>query len=155
MLGPKVLICKPGDPEAKGAIERLHDYLERSFLPGRTFDSPADFNTQLQAWLQLANRRRKRSLGCAPVDRIAADKAALPPVPPVPPANGWEITLRLPRDHYVRLDSNDYSVHPTVIGRRILVVSTWTGSGCGAKEAWLPTMDGSGPGIKLSPTLPM
>jgi transposase len=32
-----VWICKPGDPEAKGGIERLHDYLERSFLPGRTF----------------------------------------------------------------------------------------------------------------------
>ena len=29
--------------------------------------------------------------------------------------------MRLPRDHYVRLDSNDYSVHPTVIGRRIEV----------------------------------
>jgi transposase len=66
VLGAKVLICKPGDPEAKGIIERLHDYLERSFLPGRSFTGPADFNTQLQAWLGIANRRRKRSLGCGP-----------------------------------------------------------------------------------------
>ena len=29
--------------------------------------------------------------------------------------------MRLPRDHYVRLDSNDYSVHPAVVGRRIEV----------------------------------
>jgi transposase len=50
VLGTKVLIRKPGDPEAKGIIERLHDYLERSFPPGRSFTSPADFNTQLQAW---------------------------------------------------------------------------------------------------------
>jgi transposase len=121
VLGVKVLICKPGDPEAKGGIERLHDYLERSFLPGRSFDSPADFNTQLQAWLQLANTRRKRSLGCAPADRIAADKAAMLSLPPVPPATGWEHTLRLPRDHYVRLDSNDYSVHPSAVGRRVLI----------------------------------
>jgi transposase len=121
VLGAKVLICKPGDPEAKGIIERLHDYLERSFLPGRTFTSPADFNNQLQAWLQLANTRRKRSLGCAPAERIAADKAAMLALPPVPPATGWQHTMRLPRDHYVRLDSNDYSVHPTAIGRRILV----------------------------------
>ena len=35
-LGAKVLICRPADPEAKGLIERAHDYLERSFLPGRT-----------------------------------------------------------------------------------------------------------------------
>jgi transposase len=121
VLGVKVLICKPADPEAKGGIERLHDYLERSFLPGRTFGSPADFNIQLQAWLQLANRRRKRSLGCAPADRIAADRAAMLALPPVPPATGWEHTLRLPRDHYIRLDSNDYSVHPSAVGRRVLV----------------------------------
>jgi transposase len=121
VLGVKVIICKPGDPEAKGGIERLHDYLERSFLPGRSFGSAADFNTQLQAWLQLANRRRKRSLGCAPTDRIAADKAAMLTLPPVPPTTGWESTLRLPRDHYVRLDSNDYSVLPSAVGRRVLV----------------------------------
>ena len=42
-------------------------------------------------------------------------------VPPVAPATGWCTSLRLPRDHYVRLDSNDYSVHPAVIGRRVLV----------------------------------
>jgi transposase len=121
VLGAKVIICKPADPEAKGIIERLHDYLERSFLPGRSFDSPADFNTQLSRWLQLANTRRKRSLGCAPADRIAADKAAMLALPPVPPATGWEHTLRLPRDHYVRLGSNDYSVHPSAVGRRVLV----------------------------------
>jgi transposase len=121
VLGAKVLICKPADPESKGIIERLHDYLERSFLPGRSFCSPLDFNFQLQAWLGIANRRRKRSLGCAPADRIAADKAAMLPLPPVPPTTGWETTLRLPRDHYIRLDSNDYSVHPSAVGRRVLV----------------------------------
>jgi transposase len=121
VLGAKVLICKPADPEAKGGIERLHDYLERSFLPGRTFTSALDFNTQLRDWLGIANRRRKRSLGCAPADRIAADKAAMLALPPVPPVTGWENRLRLPRDHYVRLDSNDYSVHPSAVGRRILV----------------------------------
>jgi transposase len=121
VLGAKVLICKPADPEAKGGIERLHDYLERSFLPGRTFTSPLDFNTQLRDWLGIANRRRKRSLGCAPADRIAADKAAMLALPPVPPVTGWENRLRLPRDHYVRLNSNDYSVHPSAVGRRILV----------------------------------
>ena len=29
----------------------------------------------------------------------------------------------MPRDHYIRLDSNDYSVHPGVIGRRVEVVA--------------------------------
>ena len=42
-------------------------------------------------------------------------------LPPVAPATGWRTATRLPRDHYVRLDSNDYSVHPAVIGRRVEV----------------------------------
>ncbi len=118
-LGAKVLVCKPADPEAKGLIERCHDYLERSFLPGRSFSCPTDFNGQLRQWLAVANTRPKRALGCAPADRIAADRAAMLGLPPVPPVTGWASTTRLARDHYLRLDSNDYSVHPTVIGRRV------------------------------------
>jgi transposase len=122
-LGAKVIICRPGDPEAKGLIERAHDYLERSFLPGRRFASPADFNTQLAAWLATVNHRPRRVLGCAPTDRIVADRAAMLVLPPVPPAVGWRVATRLPRDHYVRLDSNDYSVHPSAIGRRVEVLA--------------------------------
>src|SRR5215468_6108766 len=122
-LAAKVIVCKPADPEAKGLIERAHDYLERSFLPGRTFAGPADFNAQLQQWLAVVNARRRRALGCAPTDRIAADKAAMLALPPVPPATGWRFSVRLARDHYIRLDSNDYSVHPAVIGRRIEVIA--------------------------------
>jgi len=122
-LAVKVLVCKPADPEAKGLIERAHDYLERSFLPGRTFTGPADFNAQLQQWLQIVNARHRRALGCAPTDRITVDRQAMLPLPPVAPATGWRSSLRLPRDHYIRLDSNDYSVHPSVIGRRIEVIA--------------------------------
>src|SRR3712207_1680131 len=43
-------------------------------------------------------------------------------LPPVAPATGWRSSTRLARDHYVRLDSNDYSVHPAVIGRRVEVI---------------------------------
>lgn len=121
-LGTKVIVLRPRQPEHKGIIERAHDYLERSFLPGRDFSGPEDFNAQLQAWLALTNRRPRRVLGCAPTDRIGADKAAMLTLPPVAPATGWRASTRLPRDHYVRIDSNDYSVDPGVIGRRIELV---------------------------------
>ncbi len=45
------------------------------------------------------------------------------PLPPVAPVTGWRHWSRLPRDHYVRLDANDYSVHPSAIGRRIEVIA--------------------------------
>ena len=123
VLGTKVIVLKPAEPERKGIIERAHDYLERSFLPGRVFTGPADFNAQLQGWLAQVNTRRRRALGCAPTDRIGADRQAMLTLPPVAPAVGWRSSTRLARDHYVRLDSNDYSVHPGVIGRRIEVIA--------------------------------
>jgi transposase len=122
-LATKVVICRPADPEAKGLVERLHDYLERSFLPGRDFASPADFNAQIQEFLARANTRHHRRLGCWPADRVDADRAAMLALPPVAPVVGWHHSTRLPRDYYVRLDANDYSVHPEVIGRRIEVAA--------------------------------
>lgn len=121
VLGAKVIICRPADPETKGITERNNGYLETSFLPGRSFSSPADFNAQLAEWLGLANGRVKRTLGCAPSERIEADRAAMLALPPVAPVTGWANSLLLPRDHYVRVAANDYSVDPAVIGRRVQV----------------------------------
>jgi transposase len=118
-LAAKVQICKPADPEAKGLVERLHDYLERSFLPGRVFASPADFNDQLGDFLARANQRHHRALGCRPIERLDGDRLAMLSLPAVSPVTGWRSATRLPRDHYLRLDGNDYSVHPAAIGRRV------------------------------------
>jgi hypothetical protein len=62
-------------------------------------------------------------------------------LPPVAPVTGWRLATRLPRDHYVRVDSNDYSVHPSVIGRMAGIAAgleevTVT---CGGRQvAWHP-----------------
>ncbi len=74
----------------------------------------------------LANGRHHRRLGARPVDRFDADRAAMLTLPPVAPVTGWRLCTRLPRDHYVRLDANDYSVHPSVIGRRVDVAADLT-----------------------------
>lgn len=123
VLGIGVRQCRPRDPEAKGLVERANGYLETSFLPGRTFTGPGDFNAQLADWLQLANRRQHRALGCRPIERWAADRGAMLALPPVAPQLGWQARVRLPRDHYVRLGSNDYSVDPVAVGRFVDVVA--------------------------------
>jgi hypothetical protein len=43
-------------------VERANGYLEISFLPGRVFVSPDDFNAQLNEWLVRANTRTVRSI---------------------------------------------------------------------------------------------
>jgi hypothetical protein len=86
-------------------------------MPGRDFESPADFNIQFDQWLTIANGRVVRTIKARPVDLLDADRAAMLPLPPVPPAVGWVNRVRLGRDYYVRIDSNDYSVDPAVIGR--------------------------------------
>jgi transposase len=121
VLGIAVHQCRPRDPEAKGLVERANGYLETSFLPGRVFAGPGDFNVQLAGWLVRANARHHRVLGCRPDQRWPADRAAMLSLPPVAPVLGWCTSLRLPRDHYVRVASNDYSVDPAVVGRRVEV----------------------------------
>ena len=106
VLGAKVVICRPADPEAKGLLERTHDHYETSFLPGRSFTGPTDFNTQFSSWVATSNQRTMRVLGCRPADRVGADKAAMLALPPVAPVTGWHLGTRLARDHYVRVDGN-------------------------------------------------
>jgi transposase len=119
-LGMGAVICKPGDPEAKGLVERANGYLETSFLPGRRFSGPQDFNAQLGTWLKKkANTRMHSTLRCSPADRIAEDRAAMMALPPVLPDPAWRETKRLGRDHWVRIGTCDYSVHPRAIGRRV------------------------------------
>jgi len=43
-------------------------------------------------------------------------------LPPLAPPAGLRLRVRLPRDYYVRVHGNDYSVHPAAIGRMVDVL---------------------------------
>ena len=118
-LATKVVQLRPYDPESKGIVERRNGWMETSFMPGRTFTSPADFNTQLQDWLQNANARVVRTIKARPVDLIDHDRSRMLALPPIPLQVGWRERIRLGRDYYVRLAASDYSVDPTAIGRLV------------------------------------
>jgi hypothetical protein len=83
------------------------------------FESPTDFNAQLTDWLVRANSRTVRAIAARPVDLIDTDRAAMHPLPTVAPAAGFSAHVRLPRDYYLRVLGNDYSVDPRVIGRMV------------------------------------
>nr|WP_198413801.1 hypothetical protein [Cryobacterium sp. TMT2-15-1] len=122
-LATRLVLLPPRHPESKGVVERRNGWFETSFMPGRSFASPADFNDQFTEWLGHANARVVRTIKAAPVDRLEADRAAMLPLPPIPLHLGWRNSVRLGRDYYVRLDTNDYSVDPTVIGRLVDVAA--------------------------------
>lgn len=122
-LATRVHQLKPHDPESKGIVERRNGFFETSFMPGRSFVSPADFNAQFNDWLERANRRTVRTLKARPIDLVDVDRAAMLALPPIPPRVGWSNTIRLGRDYYVRVDTNDYSVDPNAIGRLVVVTA--------------------------------
>ncbi len=121
-LGMGSIVLAKGHPERKGIVERTNGYLETSFMPGRCFADPDDFNTQLGDWLETkANVRAHSGLRCRPSERVDEDLAAMLALPPVLPDMDWQADLRLPADHWVRHHTNDYSVHPRAVGRRVHV----------------------------------
>ena len=121
-LGMGSIVLAKGHPERKGVVERTNGYLETSFMPGRTFADRDDFNTQLADWLETkANVRVHSGLRCRPSERIDEDLAAMMVLPPLLPDMNAHRDLRLPADHWVRHQTNDYSVHPKAVGRRVHV----------------------------------
>ncbi|MGD9999792.1 MAG: IS21 family transposase [Acidimicrobiia bacterium] len=131
-LATRVHQLRPHDPESKGVVERRNGFFETSFMPGRSFTSPADFNSQFADWLERANRRVVRTIQARPIDLVDADRAAMLALPSIPPTVGWSNTIRLGRDYYVRVDTNDYSVDPTAIGRQSPSPPIWNVSVSGS-----------------------
>jgi transposase len=122
-LATRIVLLRPRDPESKGVVERRNGFFETSFMPGRHFASPADFNDQFTDWLTTANARVVRTIKSRPVDLLEADQAAMLALPPAVMHLGWRNHVRLGRDYYVRIDTNDYSVHPRAIGARVDVAA--------------------------------
>ena len=116
-LGTRIRLLPARDPESKGITERNNEFFETSFLPGRSFTGPQDFNAQLRDWLPRPNARVVRATGARRIDALPVDLAAMTALPPVAPVVGLTNRVRLARDYYVRLDTDDYSVDPNVIGR--------------------------------------
>ena len=114
--------CAPADPQAKGVVERLQDFIERSFEPGRAFANELDFQLQLDAWFaERANVRHHKTLRCRPVDRLLEEQEVMALLPGTAPDTDRRWVLRVPPDPHLRFDTCDYSLDPGLVGRRVEV----------------------------------
>jgi transposase len=111
--------CAPADPQAKGVVERLQDYLERNFERGRRFANQLDFQLQLDDWFERANARQHKTLRCRPIDRLLEERRLMAPLPRRPPDVDRRWMLRVAPDPYLRFDTCDYSLDPALVGRRV------------------------------------
>jgi transposase len=112
--------CERGDPQAKGVVERLQDFIERSFEPGRVAANELDYQLQLDCWFDTrANPRMHKTLRCRPIDRLLEERQVMAPVPASAPDIDRRWVLRVPPDPYLRFDSCDYSLDPALVGRPV------------------------------------
>ncbi|MCA1698825.1 MAG: IS21 family transposase, partial [Actinobacteria bacterium] len=111
--------CDARDPQAKGVVERLQDFMERSFEPGRCFANELDFQLQLDCWFdERANARMHKTLRARPIDRLIEERGVMAPLP-APPDVDRRWVRRVPPDPFLRFDTCDYSLDPGLVGRRV------------------------------------
>jgi transposase len=113
--------CEAADPQAKGAVERLQGYAETNFEPGRRFANELDFQDQLDAWFAKVNARTHKTLRVRPVDRLATELDVMACLPRAMPDTTRRWVTRVPPDPHLRFDTNDYSLDPALVGRRVEV----------------------------------
>ncbi len=124
-LGAKVVPLRPGDPQAKGQVERTNGYLDGSFLSLRSFTDIADLQIQHDDWAAtIAFRRHHRRVGAIVADAWAVERGFLRALPDPAPDTTCHTEARITRDGFCRIGDVDYSVPPGLSGRRVQITSS-------------------------------
>jgi hypothetical protein len=87
------------------------------------FANELDFQDQFDAWSVKANARTHKTLRARPVDRLAPEHEVMAPLPERMPDTSRRWTMRVPPDPHLRFDTNDYSLDPGLVGRRVEVTA--------------------------------
>jgi hypothetical protein len=66
-----------------------------------------------------ANARHHRTLRCRPIDRLIEERAVMAALPASLPDTDRRWVPRVPPDPYLRFDTGDYSLDPTLVGWRV------------------------------------
>jgi hypothetical protein len=121
-LGFEFLAHRVNDPNRKGRIERPFAWIERNFLPGRSFASFDDLNAQALSWcVEVANAKPRRALGMPAEAAYVLEKPHLGSLPTVLPAV-YEVFDRVVDLYgFVSVDTNRYSVPERLVGKTVTV----------------------------------
>jgi transposase len=118
----KPVLCRPGQPQEKGRIERAISYIKRNFLAGRSFAGLRDLNAQAKRWLdEVANVRLHGSTRKRPVDLFEEEKSLLAALPARPYDTRILRPVLVSPDARVAFETNTYTVPPDVVGKRLVL----------------------------------
>lgn len=117
-LIPKV--CRVRRPQTKGKVERSVQFIEQSFMPGRSFTDLGDLNRQARQWCDEQNRRIHGTTGERPIDRLAQEKLGMLPSPERWAKYRFE-PRKVSRDGFVSYDGVRYGVPWQYSGREVRV----------------------------------
>ncbi len=109
------IILGPRKPESKGQVERTIGYVERSFLPLRSFSGIADLQARHDNWASsIALCRHHRRVGARVTDASTVERGFLCPLPDPLPDVDHRFEVRITKDGFCR--AGDYSVAPGLSG---------------------------------------
>lgn len=118
------IACQRCDPESKGCVEATVRYVKRNCLAGRDDEltSWEDYGRLAVRWRdEVANVRLHAATGQRPVDRMAAERERLRPLPSAPYDTDELVSVVVSSHARVRFDGNRYSTPPEFVGQTLLV----------------------------------
>jgi transposase len=125
--GYKPWACKPRRPTTKGKCERFFLYVEKSLLPGRTFQTLAHLNEVTAWWLtHVADVRGLRQSKQTPRQRHTEELPRLLPLPACPYHADSVVHRSVDAEGFVAWRGNRYSVPYSQLGRLLAVRLTET-----------------------------
>jgi hypothetical protein len=114
--------CTPATPREKGSVEGAVRHLKTGFWPARRIGSLADLDEQYADWRDSVCNVRTHSTGRFPVaERLAAERAALRPLPPERFDFAYARASRVPLDGYLRYRGAFYRAPEALVHRRVLL----------------------------------
>jgi hypothetical protein len=114
-------LCAPYRAQTKGKVESGIKYIQRNFLPGRTFIDRVDFDEQLAEWMTtVADVRIHGTTHERPLDRFCREKDRLVATAGQPSFQvGMSVSRIVADDYLVSFRTNRYSVPFTLIGQTV------------------------------------
>lgn len=115
--GYKLHFCRKADPESKGKVESVIQYVKKNFLYNRPYTDLETLNDEAVAWLgRTANYLKHHVTKISPIEAFHTEQSYLNTYKPLPMEHNSdkEMSYLVRKDRTVNYRGNFYSVPPAV-----------------------------------------